>query len=482
MQYSIVNRKDIDSIVARLDAEYYHPYYIELEKKIKNYGATTIKESKGKLDCSAFYPSITPYYNFEKIGIPFLRVNELQNGLVEFSCDSVFLPDFILEDNPSTIAIAKYGDIIIAKGGNTLAKVAIIPNSYSEYSVCRDLIIIKTDKLKNINKFYLWAYLLSKSGKDLMLRTASQTGQPHLTLEAINNLDIPIIDNNFQDNFEKIYHKLYESKQNSQISYHKAEELILEELGLNNWQPKHKLSFIKNFSDIQNAERIDAEYFQPKYDEIIQAIKNYKGGWDKLSNIVSIKKCVEVGSDAYTEEGISFVRVSNLNKFEINENNQQCISQELYEELAENFQPKKGEILLSKDGTAGLAYHVNSEAKKMIPCGGILRLKVKNKDYLPEYLTLVLNSLIVQEQIEKVLSGALIKHWLTEQINNTVIPKLDVDKQKEIVEKIQESFKCREQSKQLLEIAKQGVEKAIEENEESATAWINQELEKLGIN
>ena len=98
---------------------------------------------------------------------------------------------------------------------------------------------------------------------------------------------------------------------------------------------------------------------------------------------------------------------------------------------------------------------------------------------MPEYLTLVLNSLIVQEQIEKVLSGALIKHWLTEQINNTVIPKLDIDKQKEIVEKIQESFKCREQSKQLLEIAKQGVEKAIEQNEESATVWINQELEKL---
>jgi len=37
------------------------------------------------------------------------------------------------------------------------------------------------------------------------------------------------------------------------------------------------------------------------------------------------------------------------------------------------------------------------------------------------------------------------------------------------------------QSLQLLKIAKTGVEKAIEENEERATAWINQQLNHLGI-
>ncbi len=36
-------------------------------------------------------------------------------------------------------------------------------------------------------------------------------------------------------------------------------------------------------------------------------------------------------------------------------------------------------------------------------------------------------------------------------------------------------------SKQLLEIAKKGVEKAIESEEETAIKWINEELEKIGI-
>ena len=41
-------------------------------------------------------------------------------------------------------------------------------------------------------------------------------------------------------------------------------------------------SFIKNFSDTCEAGRIDAEYFQPKYDEIINAIKAYKGGYSTI--------------------------------------------------------------------------------------------------------------------------------------------------------------------------------------------------------
>ena len=50
-----------------------------------------------------------------------------------------------------------------------------------------------------------------------------------------------------------------------------------------------------------------------------------------------------------------------------------------------------------------------------------------------------------------------------------------------VISFLDNSLKLRKQSKQLLEIAKTGVEKAIEENEERATAWIDQQLNLLGI-
>jgi len=278
-----------------------------------------------------------------------------------------------------------------------------------------------------------------------------------------------------------LYKQSFKFIENSKSLYFQAEQLLLSELGLLDWKPKHTLAFVKNFSDTQKAERIDAEYFQPKYEEIIEAVKKYEGGFDELGNLVKIKKSVEPGSEAYQENGVPFVRVSNLSKFELSTNNQQFISEELYEEL-KTHQPKKGEILLSKDATPGMAYFLNEETQKMIVSGGILRLIMDVKQILPEYLTLVLNSVIGQKQIERDAGGSIINHWRPDQVKATLIPILKEDKQKEIKELIEKTFNDRKLSKSLLEIAKQGVEIAIEKDEKEAEKWIESEVEKLGIN
>jgi len=195
-----------------------------------------------------------------------------------------------------------------------------------------------------------------------------------------------------------------------------------------------------------------------------------------LGDLVSIKKCIEPGSEAYQDNGVIFLRVSNLSKFGFKDGNQQYISEDLYKTLKQH-QPKKGEILLSKDATPGIAYYLKDEPEKMVPSGGILRLKVKDEEKLyPEYLTLVLNSVIVQKQIERDAGGSIINHWLVDQVKNTLIPILPIAKQKKIAETVNESFCNRELSKQLLDIAKRGVELAIEKDEKTAEKWISGEV------
>lgn len=70
----------------------------------------------------------------------------------------------------------------------------------------------------------------------------------------------------------------------------------------------------------------------------------------------------------------------------------------------------------------------------------------------------------------------------TENLLNIPITLLKESTRQKITEKVRASRKAREQSKQLLEIAKTGVERAIETDEATATTWINQQLETLGIN
>ncbi|MBM6680494.1 restriction endonuclease subunit S [Pseudoflavonifractor capillosus] len=235
---------------------------------------------------------------------------------------------------------------------------------------------------------------------------------------------------------------------------------------------------IKNFSDsFMKTGRLDSEYYQPKFDALFDALKKFSskrlGG---NNGIVSIKKSIEPGSDAYKDEGIPFIRVRDVSKHEIT-------SPEIYlsHDVVENVKalfPKKDTILFSKDGSVGIAYKLEHD-EDIITSGALLHLTVKNtSEVLPDYLTLVLNSPVVQMQAERDSNGAIIQHWKPSEIENVIIPVLDMDKQRELAEMVQKSFALRRQSKQLLEYAKQAVEIAIEQGEDASLAWLKDKVEQ----
>ncbi|WKV12404.1 MULTISPECIES: hypothetical protein [Marivirga] len=51
-----------------------------------------------------------------------------------------------------------------------------------------------------------------------------------------------------------------------------------------------------------------------------------------------------------------------------------------------------------------------------------------------------------------------------------------------IKDEINESFKLKKQSEHLLEVAKKAVEMAIEQDENAALAWINEQTKDLELN
>ncbi|MEQ8995705.1 MAG: hypothetical protein RID53_04270 [Coleofasciculus sp. B1-GNL1-01] len=98
------------------------------------------------------------------------------------------------------------------------------------------------------------------------------------------------------------------------------------------------------------------------------------------------------------------------------------------------------------------------------------------------YLSIYINSIAGQLQVQKRLQGTSeIIRVYPNDIANFLIWDAPKSIQQKIRAKVEESHQKREQSKQLLEIAKTGVERAIETDEATATAWINQQLEALGV-
>ena len=119
--------------------------------------------------------------------------------------------------------------------------------------------------------------------------------------------------------------------------------------------------------------------------------------------------------------------------------------------------------MFSKDGSIGIAYKVQSDLN-VFTSGALLHLVTTDSSILPDYLTLVLNSVVVKLQAERDSNGAIIQHWKPSDIENVIIPILPEQIQKKIASLIQQSFECKAQSKQLLEDAKRMVESEIEKN------------------
>ena len=223
---------------------------------------------------------------------------------------------------------------------------------------------------------------------------------------------------------------------------------------------------VKNLSDtFAVSGRLDSEYYQEKYDRLFEKLSHFKT--EKLSDLVSITKSIEPGSESYQDKGIPFVRVQDLSEFGLSEPSV-FLSESKF---GNTIKPKKDTILFSKDGTVGIAYKMN-DCKNIITSSAILHLNVNNTSVLPDYLTLVLNSIVVKMQAEKDAGGSIIKHWKKSEIENVIIPIIFKEKQEEISKLLVESEKQRIESKKMLNKAVKAIEIAIEQGEGKALNYL----------
>ncbi|SNV23624.1 restriction endonuclease subunit S domain-containing protein [Aliarcobacter butzleri] len=399
--------------------------------------------------------------------VPFIRSGNCGETFINLS-DLEYISELSHKQLPKSTT--KLHDIMMARKGK-IGGASIITENEVNYNCNENVIKLTIIDKARYNPFYFTVYFNSKFGLKQIERLSTGNVQPWLSIFQIRKLLIPELNKQFQLQIENLVQSSYKKVEESKTLYKEAEELLLKEIDLLDFKPSVENISIKSFKDsFGTSGRIDSEYYQPKYDELVAHIEKTK--FDKLSNIVNIKKSIEPGSEAYQEEGIPFIRVSNVTKFGISDTDIYLSKNILKEEELQKLYPTKDTILLSKDGTVGIAYKIKNE-KEMITSGALLHLSIKKDDILPEYLTLVLNSLIVQFQAQRDAGGSIIQHWKPSEIQEILIPIIDISIQTKIEEKIKKSFELKEESKQLLDLAKKVVEIAIEKDEEEAIKFIS---------
>lgn len=464
LECSEINRSELERTL-RIDSEFYSKSAIKVSDMLQSRShdllTTFVNVSDGNhmgiSDC--FIDEGVPYYRGQDAGAFFIE-----------NSNPICINEKTFELPVMKRSHLKKGDVILSIVG-TIGSLSLVYSDKSATCSCK-LAILRPKAGKSAE--LLATFLRGKYGQAQITRFTRGAVQKGLILEDMDQLVVPTLGDGIVEAIKNAVQSAYQIQEKANIHYREAQRTLMNTIG-SILVPAESVSVRNISTSFYTTGRLDAEYYQPKYDILFDELKKFSckrlGG---PNGIVNIKKSIEPGSEAYTEDGIPFVRVSDISKFGISEPDIKLRSDIIPN--PEVLFPPKDTILLSKDGSVGVAYKVEA-TMPIITSGALLHLKVRDKtEVLPDYLTLVLNSPVVQLQAERDSNGAIIQHWKPSEIENVIIPILDMDTQKEIAAKVQESFTLRKQSKQLLEYAKQAVEIAIEQGEGVALKWLKDKL------
>ena len=456
MHFSIVNYQSVvnTSHSMRLDAEFFHRDYLEIQHQLEEISSHRLRDFQVKIK----HPKEIKR-NYVDNGVLLLRGQNVRPLSIDLTSNPVYISEEDAERlKENTI---RYKNILIMRSGANVGQCAIYLENNNALSMSDTLII----QSGNLNPFFLTIFLNTKYGKALIERGKYGSAQPHIAPPFLYQIPMPVWDD-LPSAIESTYLESKDLTELSKARYIEAQTLLLAELGLANWQPKQQLTFVKNFSDTKSAERIDAEYFLPKYDKIVNAIKNYPGGWDTLENQVRIKD-TNFNPDAETE--YKYIELANI---AINGEITDCMVEQ-GEDLPTRARRKvaAGDVIISSiEGSLESIALITDEYDDALCSTGF---HVVESDVLnSKVLLMLLKSTAGQLQLKKGCSGTILTAINKKEFSKIAVPKIKEKKQTEIEQKVNESFNLHKRAKDLLEYAKRAVEIAIEQDEQAAINWL----------
>ena len=442
----------------RLDSEYYKKDFIKIEKYIALHKRkfTSFAELGVQIDCSAFYPALEPHYNTGTF--PFIRVGDVKDSVDYANC--IKIPETILPTYP-TLKLVTSGDIVITKGGS-IGRVGYVTR---KSCVSRDLLFVRCSKLEEEQRIFLCLYLSTDFAYKQLIRSSSQCAQPHLTITLVKYLDLLKSSPLFAKKVAFIYNNTLKQTKQADTMYIQAERLFLSALGLENWQPKNETASVRKFSAVNNNNRYDAEYYQPKYDEIENKLLNDRS----ICNMPYSLK--EQNYLPKNDKVYKYIELANIGANGEITGCTEALGSEL--PTRARRQVHCGDLIISSiEGSLQSCAYITEEYDNALCSTGFYVLSPKEIN--AETLLILFKSKTYQALLKKGCSGTILTAIAKNELEKIKLPIIPTETQNSIAEKVRQSFALRDESKRLLETAKRAVEIAIEEGEEKAVKYLEE--------
>jgi type I restriction enzyme S subunit len=261
----------------RFDADYWEPSYLKNEGII-----TTKKHTKTKNIAPNPQYGISVAMNEEGKGYSILKMDNIMEMLAEDK-DAKFAD--VSEKIFKQFQLKKF-DVLFNRVnsddfvGRTGIYLIDGKHTFASY-------LVKVDSGKEHTNCYLTAYLNCKYGKTALHRVKRRAvNQANINAKELGNLNIPTPSDALQKQIQILIVDAQKQKQLSHQLYQDAHQILFDELGLTNWKCKESSYKLYNqklkventvnivpLESVLKAERIDSEYWLPKFEELLMVIK-----------------------------------------------------------------------------------------------------------------------------------------------------------------------------------------------------------------
>jgi len=454
MQTSTIKFSQIED---RIDAEYYKPEYLETEKIF-----TKIKSQSGTISLSDALNYVKGYafeseYYIKEGNVGIYRVSDIENG-INFD-DIVRVPDFFWEKFKRFRIQPR--DIIMTVTGNTVGKAILMPDEIPQLLMNQNAAVWRTKG--KVNQFYLYIFVIAKPFQTKIERIARAGTRPFIGIDILKETFIPIPPQSFQQKIEKMVKGAQEKRKLADEKYKEAEEILNKELGLEDLNLSTQKTFEAKFSETN--ERIDPEYYQPKYYKFRKIVKK-RADLKRLQDIITKIDYGTVPTSPYVskEEGIPYIKGKDVKPNHIVLDDLDYLHKGTRHLIGDKI-VKENDILITQMGTVGDAAVIPKEAKDFAFGSFILRIRLKDFSKTnPYYIAAIINSPVGKLQIFREMRVATVRaNTDIPTIKKLQIPILPQSTQQKISSLVQESFKSRQEAQELIDRAKKEVENMVGE-------------------
>jgi len=445
----IISEIRYDQVIERLrfDAEHYQPDFLEYEKILKRVKCIYLKDVAV----------------FSKLRRNPENEPDKEIGYIDISNVNTFTGETTTQrlkgyQAPSRARkVVRENDIILSTVRPNRNAVAIIPGELDNEICSTGFSVIKA---KKINPWFLFAFLKTKYAINQLVRLTMASMYPAVSEEDISTLLIPCMPDAFQEKIAAMIMKAFKEKREAIIQLVDVEQALLRNLRL----PKPSLEFKNNyeikFDELED--RIDSEFYQPKFIQIIHSLKSNK--YFNTVTINDIYEEIKYGTSEnldYVESGIPFLRLSELNEFfSFDLDNLKYIRQ-IDAIRLKPYMVEENDILISRTGTVGCAVHIDSKLSGSIFGSYFIKVKIK-KGFNPLYISIFLNSTYGKLQADRQRTGAVQTNLTIPAILSLKIAIPSETFQKELCENYLTLLKKRNKARTLFLTAIQEVEDFIE--------------------